>query len=307
MNLPIKNRLLTLVSFLLCMLTPLAVCTAQASSFTPADFGPGGFVGIVIDKNAIPENVGNVFIPCQAIIDTNGFPSNYNCKSNTIGEHRVFLRSVISALPGQVFRPAMVNGEPVRVLMDFTIIFACKNGQCVNSFTRNHLHHYKDYGLSYVAPQPIITDDEWYEGYENKTAWARELRSNIDDYASMSDQEASKINIYSHYYPGYVFSAEVNTDGLATDREITNQEAVKQRVSGSRLTRSVDDEAVDVEAIRFIPGYHDGKPESMRFFEATMAKVEIPVTNEATQGDIYVPDPTNVNEAAWRSVTEGRY
>ena len=307
MNLPDLYRLSQLAAVFLLLVVHAIPASTQTNSITPADFEPGGFVGIELSGSDIAGVDGNIIIPCQAIIDINGFPSNYNCKTNSIDEHGAFLRAVINALPGQIFQPAMLDGNPVRVLMDFSVIFRCENGSCVNAFTRNHLHHYKEFGLAYVAPQPIITDDEWYDGFENKTSWARELRLKLDEYSNGSDQQTNKTNFYDHYYPGYVFSAEVTTDGSVAATEVSNLDTRQRRVSGSRLTRSAREDLVDITELSFIPGFHNGKPETMQFIEATMARLETPVTNEATQGDIYVPDPTNVNEAAWRTVTEGRY
>lgn len=304
-----KNRITTLAAVVACFLGTFAASNIQASDFTPANFGSNGFAGFEISRNDIPGGTNNIIIPCQVIIEINGVPSSYNCTTTYIDKHRVFLSAVINAIPRHRFVPATVDGELVRVLMDFTVIFVCKEGACANTVARNHLKHYQKYGLSYVAPQPILSEDDWYDGFDNKLSWSKDLINKIDDYAELSDRKASASakRLFSRYYPGHTISAEVDTTGAGADIEVTDDAAgKKQSVKGSRLKRSANDEADSFTHVSFIPGFYKGSPEPMRLFETTMARVEAPPSDTASR-QVQSPDPTGTTEAMWQSTAEGRY
>ena len=303
----IKNKLTITDVIIVVLLALYYGNNARASEYLPANFAGNGFAGFEIKRSDITDDISNVLIPCQAIIETNGTPSNYNCTTALINKHHAFLRAVAYAIPRQKFIPARVNGKTVRTIMDFTVVFVCKNGSCANTVTRNHLHHYKKFGMGYVSPQPIIAEDEWYAEFKNKVSWSEDLIKEIDDLSDSSDRTVDSINVYSHYYPGYVVSAEIATDGTVSNTEITGNEKGKQAVRGSRLTRTTDNSVVQIMEVDFIPGFYKGKPVAMRFIESTMAKVDASVNNNASQGVTFSPDATGQNEAAWRSMTEGRY
>jgi hypothetical protein len=256
-----------------CIFTTLAENNLQASEFTPANFKSESFAGIEIDSNDIHDDPADVFIHCQTIIEVNGVPSNYSCTTSFIKDHRIFLRAVLNAIPRQSFIPATVNNEAVRVQMNFTVIFRCEEKICTNTMVRNHLYSYKEYGLNYVAPQPVVKDDAWYEGFKTKLSWATNLIYKINDDVALADENAGWTFLYSPFLPAYTLSAEINTEGAAYDQLVNNTAQLKKY----RLSRSIKQEAARAVAsigdVNFIPGFYNDEPVTMRLYEWGMMKL----------------------------------
>jgi hypothetical protein len=256
-----------------CIFTTLAENNLQASEFTPANFKSESFAGIEIDSNDIHDDPADVFIHCQTIIEVNGVPSNYSCTTSFIKDHRIFLRAVLNAIPRQSFIPATVNNEAVRVQMNFTVIFRCEEKICTNAMVRNHLYSYKEYGLNYVAPQPVVKDDAWYEGFKTKLSWANNLIYKINDDVALADENAGWTFLYSPFLPAYTLSAEINTEGAAYDQLVNNTAQLKKY----RLSRSIKQEAeravASIGDVNFIPGFYNDEPVTMRLYEWGMMKL----------------------------------
>ena len=261
----------TAVAFL--FLSQFACSAVFASEFTPANFKSESFAGIEIDSNDIPDDPADVFIHCQTIIEANGVPSNYSCTTRFIKDHRIFLRAVLNAIPRQSFIPATVNNEAVRVQMNFTVIFRCEEKICTNTMVRNHLYSYKEYGLNYVAPQPVVKDDAWYEGFKTKLSWATNLIYKINDDVALADENAGWTFLYSPFLPAYTLSAEINTEGAAYDQLVNNTAQLKKY----RLSRSIKQEAeravASIGDVNFIPGFYNDEPVTMRLYEWGMMKL----------------------------------
>jgi len=260
----------TAVAFL--FLAQFAYSAVFASEFVPATFNSNSFFGLEIKSNEIPENTDFVIVPCQVIVEVNGGPSNYNCTTRFIKSHHNFLRAVLNAIPKQSFVPATVNDQTVRVQMNFTVLFGCKERKCVNSVVRNHLFHYKEYGLNYVAPQPIIHDVAWYDGYEIKNSWANNLieRINVDE--KIPDEQTGWIFLYSSYFPAYTLSAEINVEGEASDQLIDNTANV-QKSYAYDIKKAAERAIENLAAIDFIPGFYNDEPVTMRLHEWGMMKI----------------------------------
>jgi hypothetical protein len=261
----------TAVAFL--FLSQFACSAIFASEFTPANFKSESFAGIEIDSNDIPDDPADVFIHCQTIIEVNGVPSNYSCTTRFIKDHRIFLRAVLNAIPRQSFIPATVNNEAVRVQMNFTVIFRCEEKICKNTMVRNHLNSYKEYGLHYVAPQPVVKDDAWYKGFKTKLSWSNNLINKINDDVALADENAGWTFLYSPFLPAYTLSAEINTEGAAYDQLVINTRQLKSY----RLSRSIKKEAeravASIGDVNFIPGFYNDEPVTMRLYEWGMMKL----------------------------------
>jgi len=258
----IKSRYLGMVFF--CVFVPLAGENIQASEFTPANFKSEGIVGIEIFIDEISDEISEVFVPCQTMVEINGLPTNYSCIVSFIDKHAVFAQAVMIAIPKQSFIAAKVDSEAVRVLMNFTVIFICKEGKCTTTTSRNHLFHKQELGLTYVAPQPIVTSDNWYDGFKNKLSWSKELRKYLHVHEGWWGHKVSQV-FFRTYYPGYRISAEIGIDGAVKNKLVENTIATWVQKRSDRAAASLSD-------VKYIPGFDNNEPVTMQLYEQGMIK-----------------------------------
>ena len=83
---------------------------------------------IVVPEERQSESFMSV-IRCQTYIQVDGGLKNTLCVRDSI-EDMDLRRSVLDAVEDATFSPARVNGEVVRVYMNFMVVFSCQDGEC---------------------------------------------------------------------------------------------------------------------------------------------------------------------------------
>ncbi len=142
---------------------------ARAQEFTPALFVSGEFsikntLTVPLER---PPGGYDVSLTCQMIVEIDGTTTNPHCLVDE--RYQDFKWEVFKTISSARMVPATVAGEPVRVLMNFMAGFRCLEA-CGTILLPNHGRFVQDYGFDYSSPQPILEDDTWYEGYQEKLA-----------------------------------------------------------------------------------------------------------------------------------------
>ena len=237
------------------LLIPFAKIIAQRSEFLPADFAWVNHLGEVeLAPDDIPADADNILVRCQGFVEIDSSMTNHECVPDH--KNRMFVNAVTSVLPEQSFLPAIVADEPVRVLMNFAVLFVCSEASCLAVPIRNHGHHLDEYGLSYVAPQPILSDDNWYDGFETKLDWALESSGFRSE----------------RWQLGYIVSVMVNPDGTADEGIVESVGPSRNLVvvvgQDLRESRRVPERAAEsIANVSFIPGFYENEPVPMRLIE----------------------------------------
>jgi hypothetical protein len=149
--------------------------------FQPADFArPNRLEALQVTAGDLPRDTAAVAVRCQAFIDGDGGLGDYYCVSQYNPRVGV-VDAVIHAVPTQQFAAARVDGASVRVLMSFSVYFDCSSGSCVAVTGRNHGYDVEQLGLDYVAPQPILESDAWYDGFDYKLRWVKDWMLRIEN------------------------------------------------------------------------------------------------------------------------------
>ena len=162
---------------------------SEPGRFQPADFAaPNRLEALQIDARDVPAGMPAVAVRCQAFIGRDGSLGEYFCTSDGSRGYGAVVTAVIAAVPTQRFVAARVDGENVRVLMNFAVYVDCSSGSCFVVGARNHGYHANELGLDYVDPQPILEGDNWYDGFGYKLGWVRSLMSNTTNRRAYSDQ-----------------------------------------------------------------------------------------------------------------------
>ena len=223
------------------LLASLGASAVHGQEFTPATFSTGEFslrntLNVPLVR---PPGGYDVSLTCQMIVETDGSTTNPHCLVDE--RYRDFQWEVIRAVSGAMMVPATVDGEPVRVLMNFMAGYRCLEA-CGTLLISNHARYVQDYGFEYSSPQPILEGDTWYEGYDEKLAWLT---------GGLQAQEVNGIR--------YLISTRVDRSGRSSRRRVS------QRTSGywtaaTRAARSLDN-------VRYIPGFYEQKPIEMTLYE----------------------------------------
>src|SRR5688572_5946579 len=99
--------------------------------FQPANFAsPNRLEALQIDADDLPDRRPAVAVRCQAFIGRDGSLGEYFCTSDDDRAYRAVVTAVIMAVPAQRFVAARVDGESVRVLMNFAVYVDCSSGSC---------------------------------------------------------------------------------------------------------------------------------------------------------------------------------
>jgi hypothetical protein len=255
-NLAIRSRFN--VAFKICFLCLLACevdVEAQSASFVPARFGADNpLAQIEVSPRDLARRKGSVAIRCQTFVETDGRLTDYYCAPPSLEDQQV-TRLVVEALQGQTFVAAQVDGTPVRILMAFAVSIQCAGDSCSIESVQNHGHHTEDLGTAYVAPQPILPDHDWYEGYEDKLEWIRGWMPNV---STRFNQDAWPMRP--------IIAVGVDVDGIAAKGCIDSMRLMGDD-DEQRNRQKLEQALKSIGETRFIPGFHDGRPVAMQFFE----------------------------------------
>jgi hypothetical protein len=238
----------------------LTVPPEQERRFEPADFArPNRLESLPIAAPDLPRGITAVAVRCQAFIGADGALGEYHCLNDETRRYERVVSAVIAAVPEQRFVAARVDGEAVRVLMNFAVYIACSSGSCVAVTARNHGHQIETWGLDYVDPQPILERDEWYEGFDYKLRWARAWMPRARDI---------------QWPLPFVMAVEVDANGVAGQGcvywlGITRSIAPLLDLGTLRALESAVESFGDA---RFVPGMIGGAPTRMRLYEQTVTQ-----------------------------------
>ncbi len=223
------------------LLAALATNIAWAQEFTPAKFGVHELsvtntVRVPLER---PPGGYDVSLTCQVIVETDGSTTSPHCLTDD--RYRGFQREVMRAVSGAVMEPATIDGEPVRVLMNFMVGYRCLE-ICSTLLLSNHARHLQEYGFAYSAPQPVLEEEVWYERFDEKLAWVTSGRQ---------AEDVSGIK--------FLIATLIDTQGISSRRR------VMQRSSGywSAATRA----ASTLDRVRYIPAFYESQPIDMTLYE----------------------------------------
>ncbi len=145
------------------LLATFAAGGAYAEEFTPAKFAKGELTVTNMLRVPIERPPGryDVSLTCQVIVETDGETTSPHCLADS--RYRSFQWEVVKAVSSTVMEPATVDGEAVRVLMNFMVGFRCREG-CAALVINNHANHIKELGVGYTSPQPVLEEGSGTKG-----------------------------------------------------------------------------------------------------------------------------------------------
>lgn len=219
---------------------------------------------IPVSIEDFPRGAEYVLVLCQGFVEADGEMTDFYCRIDR--DARVqgsFLRTVAHAISAQKFVPARVDGEHVRVYMNFGIAIDCSLGPCETILLRNHGYHFEEYGPDYVSPQPIVPEDVWYEGFAYKLEWIRGWAAVVDGVAQAPISGGISIP--------YMMSIEVSAGGVADEESLHLVEPGSIRGVRPQV-RALRQAAESLGSPPFIPGYREHRPVAMRFYESSVAR-----------------------------------
>ena len=244
--------------------------------FQPADFArPNRLEALRIAADDLPRGASAGAVRCQAFVGRDGGLGDYYCFSNYNRNVRRLgiVDAVMRAVPTQQFVAARVDGASVRVLMSFAVYFDCGSGSCVAVTGRNHGYDIEQLGLDYVAPQPILESDAWYDGFDYKLRWVKDWMLRIENTRRWT---------YDDEMP-YVMAAEVDAGGIAAPACLSwvvgsgDVPWPYTQPRGAPLLppptiRDLERALATFGNVRFVPGMLDGTPTALRVYEHSVAR-----------------------------------
>jgi hypothetical protein len=247
----------------------------QERRFEPADFArPNRLEAVQLEADDLPRGARAVAVRCQAFINPDGGLGEFSCLSDNAFFYEDVVTAVIDAVSTQRFVAARVDGQSVRVLMNFAVYIDCTSGSCIAVAARNHGYHLKELGLDYVDPQPIVERDTWYEGFDYKMRWVRGWMpriANIDRWPA------------SERLP-YVIAAEIDAEGNAgqgclywlgisgSASPLSSVIAVPLLQLQVRTKRALEAAVTSLGKVRYVPGMIDGEPAALRLYEQSVMR-----------------------------------
>jgi hypothetical protein len=245
---------------------------AQAPTFTPADFaGENRLVGIALDQRDIADGQFQALVRCQGFIKIDGTISEESCMALNSREHRAQLDAVIDAIPNQRFKPATVDGMPVRVLMNFAVLFVCADRACQSVPMRNHGYYFEQHGLAYFDPQPILAGLNWYTSFEDKLEWTRRRMPTVGELMgggpgrNSSGRRSVTQTDFSAAPVVYNLTADVAVDGTAGNPQVAVLSGGAPDAQTAHDAQALFDAFVGVP---FVPGFSGkGEPIAIQYVE----------------------------------------
>jgi hypothetical protein len=264
----------------------------QERRFEPAGFArPNRLESIQITVDDLPRGTSAVAVRCQGIVGTEGGLGDYHCVSDDNIAAEDVIHAVIDAVPAQRFVAARVDGQNVRVLMNFAVYIDCSSGSCLAVAARNHGYHIGKLGIDYVDPQPILAGDNWYAGFDYKLRWIRESQrsrfvpSEFADamrYVMAAEIDASGIaGPGCLYWVGVTWGARTldirNFASGAISRPIRNtgERAMSAPVLPPRTIADIKRAVASLSSVRYVPGMTNGAPTTLRLYEETLTRFQL--------------------------------
>ena len=241
------GNLAKIAAALLLLSLPIGVAFAQdAAPFTPAALGEGEYSLLSRLRTPIERPSGNydVVLKCQVIVEPDGSTRSPRCLA--IERYATFRFETERALTIAIMTPARIVGEPVRVLMNLLVGYRCEE-TCPAIVATNHGGNLEEFGFSYSAPQPVLDGDRWYQGFDDKLAWAAGNRESV---------EIGGIR--------FVISADIDEAGRISQ---TRVDAEYPDSSGRDYAAIAQSAADSLQDVRYIPAFSKGEPVEMRFDE----------------------------------------
>jgi hypothetical protein len=253
----------------------------QQRRFEPADFArPNRLESIQIAADDLPRRTTAVAVRCQAFIAADGNRGEYHCVSDDNRAFEDVIQAVIDAVPTQRFVAARVDGENVRVLMSFAVYVDCSSGSCLAIAARNHGYHIERLGLDYVDPQPIVEDDSWYEGFDDKLRWLRTWMPRIRN-VDRRDQQDDRMP--------YLIAAEIDASGIAAPaclywvgRSLSGPVGIlaptrsrSAPVLPWRTVEHIEHAIASFGRVRYVPAMIDGAPATLRLYERSVTSFQL--------------------------------
>lgn len=201
-----------------------------------------------------------VDIQCQTFVETDGDLTDYYCVPPDISEDQKVTQLVIRGLEDLTFVPARMDGAPVRVLMSFHVAIRCAEDSCTVESFANHGNHAKELGLDYIAPQPVLSGQAWYAGYEDKLEW-------IHGYMPSLSFRFNQLG----WPMRSLIEVAVDAEGVAGRGCIRSMRLMGDDEE-ERNRKKLDETMRSIGETRFIPGFSDGQPVAMTFFERAVMK-----------------------------------
>lgn len=241
-----------------------ATASEQNSRFQSAGFvRPNRLEAVQIRPDDLPRGVTAVAVRCQAFIGADGGLGDYFCVSDDNRAYAAAVTAVIRAVPTQRFVPARADGINVRVLMNFAVYIDCSSGSCFEVAARNHGYDAEQFGLDYVDPQPILANDEWYQGFDYKLHWAMESTPEVAN--------RSRWNPFDRLE--YVMAADIRPDGTASPACLYWVGA-RGALIPPRTKTAIQRAITSLGNVRYVPGMIEGMPATIRLHEQSVTKYE---------------------------------
>jgi hypothetical protein len=228
---------LTSACALLVLLPAASVLSEEAAEprFRPATFGTGeASIVNVVNCPVKDADEALIWVFCQGQVRDTGEVRQGYCVAD--GPHPEFRAAALDALRRSRFEPAQVDGAPVHVYMSFRLAFQLQGEHCSVTAIPNKGFHGGEYGLAYIEPQEIVADRGWHARRMNAPG-TRSRRSGTM----------------------FTLSALVDASGTPSDGKVEHLNFGDRRTANG-AARALGNS-------RFIPGFVDGQPASMRSFE----------------------------------------
>jgi hypothetical protein len=228
----------------------LSVSTAsfaqRPARYAPASLGEGEQSLFALIRTPFERPSGNydVSMRCQVIVEPDGSTRLPRCL--VIERYDAFRLEVERALAAAIMMPARIRGEPVRVLMNLAVGYRCAE-TCPAFLFTNHGGNVREFGYSYSAPQPVLDDDAWYQGFNEKMVWAG---------SELSPAEVGGV--------GFVVAAQIHESGRTSQRRV---EADYSEGADNGYETVAESAADSLKDARYIPGFYEGEAVEMRLYE----------------------------------------
>jgi len=143
-------------------ITSLSAWSQSTPQLIPARFAntEGSLRSLLKMPSGIDNSDKLIGIACQAIVEPTGQAKNVNCFNELLSE-RDYVQVILDASREGTISPALVNRVPVRVLMNFSVLFICRDSNCNVIPLPHHNRYSEEYGLDEGARQAVLPKNAW--------------------------------------------------------------------------------------------------------------------------------------------------